>query len=523
MCGIGGFIRPKDYVTLTESALQDLNYFNRVRGIDALGAYKLNLLTKKTETIKEVGDPASVIKKPNFKSFFNNPGDSKYFVMHNRSATRGSKDDIESAHPFVEDKANGKGAIIMVHNGTVTSNAMQKEFPGVNDSHSLAKMLAAGMPIEDIEACIYGGYALVWLDTEDGSLHFSRNEQRPFGFVHCADSIWFGSETYMVGAAVNRRGFKVEKFEFLKPMEEWVWHFDGKELEKRNFTPKQKTASKGYGSFGSNGYHSGMYQHGGFEGDDRFPFTNSSQSGSTSGGSSTSLRDPKILQLPGIHTRNRRPKFAQVKEHDAYKKGDTVIFSLDDYEVTEQKQVKFKANAVIFGSREIPELTDIEVYGMHCGPIDLMDKSHSFWMGKISNIATATIGNKKVYRFNVREPQPCEGVDPFRFPVESAAAEGLASSPLEPKAQSGSRDTPTKASEREWLASRPCYHCGVYFPNAEIYTNRHAKLDVELDLCVECLGMTAADTTLLFKLFDDKHKTNHPIFVDPEASNRVMH
>jgi hypothetical protein len=517
MCGIGGFIRPKEFVTVTESALLDLNYFSRVRGIDALGAFKTIVTTKKTETIKEVGDPSALMKKPNFKSFFNNPGDSKYFVMHNRSATRGSKDDIESAHPFVEDKANGKGAIVLVHNGTVTSNAMQKEFPGVNDSHSLAKMLAAGMPIEDIEACIYGGYALVWLDTEDNSLHFSRNDQRPFGFVHCVDSVWFGSETYMVGAAVSRRGFKIEKFEFLKPMEEWIWHFDGKELEKRNFTPKQKTASKGYGSFGNNGYHYGRHYG---EGEDYRPFVNSSQGGSTSKGSSTSLRDPKILQLPG--TRVRRPKFSQVREHDAYKKGDNVIFSLDDYEATEQKQVKFKANAVIFGSRQIPELTDIEVYGMHCGPIDLMDKSQSFWMGKITNIAQATIHGKKLYRFNVRDPIPCNGTDPFRFPVESSVEES-SSSPLEPKDQSGTRATPSKASEREWLASKPCYHCGVYTPNEDLYTNRHAKLDVELDLCLDCLTLTATDTTLLFKLFDDKHKTNHPIFIDPEASNRVMH
>jgi hypothetical protein len=522
MCGIGGFIRPKEFVTCTESALLDLNYFNRVRGIDALGAFKLNNSTKKTETIKEVGDPAAVIKRQDFNAFFKNPGDSKYFVMHNRSATRGSKDDIESAHPFVEEKANGKGAIVMVHNGTITSNAMQKEFPGVNDSHSLTKMVAAGMPIEDIEACIYGGYALVWLDTEDQSIHFTRNDQRPFGFVHCPDSIWFGSETYMVGASIARRGFKIEKFEFLKPMEEWVWHFDGKELEKRNFTPKQKTASKGYGSFGNNGYHYGSHHHG-YEGGDRFPFGGSSQGGSTSGGSSTSLRDPKILQLPATHTRNRRPKFAQVKEHEAYKKGDNVIFSLDDFEATEQGKVKFKANAVIFGSREIPELTEIEIYGMHNGPINLMDESKAFWMGKITNIATATIGGKKYYRFNVREPKPCEGVDPFRFPVESSETEGLASSPLEPKAQSGSRGTPTKISDKDWLESRPCYNCGVYFPNSEIYVNKHAKLDVELDLCVECLGMTAADTALLFKLFDDKRKTGHPIFVDPEAPNRVMH
>lgn len=248
MCGISGFVRKsKHYISGTSAVLEDMTYYQRLRGLDSLGMAKISF-SGQSKTIRRVGDPGNLLfsDKETKDFLWGSPGDQQYYIIHNRHATRGDKDNVNHAHPFTEEKHNKNGNIILVHNGTLTHirDPYDKKYAGETDSHSLTKMIAAGIPLGEIDANIFGAWACVWYDSEDRTMNFWRNKERPFGFIETKDAFWFGSELYAMAAALDRRDIKIEQLNRFTVGEHWKYHHDSTSWTKREVKPKVRVVPK---------------------------------------------------------------------------------------------------------------------------------------------------------------------------------------------------------------------------------------------------------------------------------------
>lgn len=524
MCGIAGMIRKdSQYVSYASDVLRDLIYFNRPRGVDALGVFRVNASSRDHDSIKEVGEPLKVLSESKFSSFISSAGNNRFIVAHNRHATRGEKKDQGCAQPFLVKKASGNGVIILVHNGTLTNIRNEKEFPGKTDSHSLAKMIAAGLPLTEIERNVWGSLALCWYDSDEYALHFVRNKDRPFGFVESTDnSIWFGSELYLAGAAMERRGIGVKSFEKLPVWEEWIWHADDKKWEKKKVPLKPYVHS---GSGAMQVWHPNAYT----EGEDSYELEEeyrrlqqreaegrtllgevlgASGTSSSTGSGRTAVEVPFSMAGSGISSdsavplaflpppsgnsvgsarkynaplnRDKKPRYGQVEEGMGYKRGDIVTFSLSNYTKTSRdNQIKLEGKLVVFVGGKDPKfslVTAVDVHGMVGMVMDVMDKTTGLWQGKITNLALATLhSGSKVYKFSVKEVKVIKDADPFRASnlyrynpksvEEVKALFEAAANPLKPAqnhlspADKAALPGSRKAEEREFSDSKGTFIC----------------------------------------------------------------
>ena len=133
--------------------------------------------------MKEVGGPGRLFSSKmwdDWKTLMYREG--KMMFGHGRAATRGSTT-VDNAHPFVEDKPNGKGKIILVHNGTLHD---YQELDGMKkfdvDSHWLTHCLATHGAKTTFEK-VNGPMACIYYDTEEETINVFRNIERPLAFV----------------------------------------------------------------------------------------------------------------------------------------------------------------------------------------------------------------------------------------------------------------------------------------------------------------------------------------------------
>src|SRR5579859_1947656 len=127
MCGISGFIHHSGlFLSNATSTVKDMVYLNRLRGVDALGFLKVKH-GGEWDYYKDAGDPLSLLSYKSFKDFLDGIGDMRYFVQHNRHATKGEKKAASAAHPF-EEKKGKDNVIIGVHNGTLTHMKDEKNW-----------------------------------------------------------------------------------------------------------------------------------------------------------------------------------------------------------------------------------------------------------------------------------------------------------------------------------------------------------------------------------------------------------
>lgn len=467
MCGISGFIntsKDKRLVTSIADVLRDMSYFTRLRGTDAMGYFKVHY-SDKSEVLKEVGDPFDLtVHNKKFADFIQWMGESRYSVAHNRLATRGEKKNQTHAQPFhVVKKDKPDEHIILVHNGTITNNRVEKQFPGKTDSHSIAQMLAAGFTPQELEQNLWGAYALVWYDSEDGSLNFFRNKERPLGFVYSTECILFSSELYMMACAADRNNIRVKELERLPVLEHWKYHHDGKwektKVSEKSFPTgfggntnvnvKQTNYSDGWdGDPSTQSFAEAMNEELKLLAKEQEENTKSCEPTSRwptlpTGGNQVGPARVGVIPFHGptpksdfdnscfypkdvlsskrygnFRNTKRKPKYTMVSEGCGIHKGDPVVFSLADLSATKREnQTEFTGNLITYGQYgAAPRLERlIEVFGIIGAEPVQVDHSKKLWTAKVDQIYLLKDENKNnlVYRFHVKNLMELDQNDPF--------------------------------------------------------------------------------------------------------------
>jgi predicted glutamine amidotransferase len=201
MCGhvgIAGKLEFKDEATLKRLLL--LDYF---RGMDSTG---LASIRKNDEVFvsKMASHPIDLFDTKSYEKA-SNAYQSKVFLGHNRSATRG-KVNGANAHPYQY------GHIVGAHNGTLDTTSwkeLNKVLGYETDTDSMAVFACIEkIGIEETVKLMSGAWALVWVNLEDGTLNFLRNKERPFWFSYTDDfsKLFWASEWPMIQAATEMAG-----------------------------------------------------------------------------------------------------------------------------------------------------------------------------------------------------------------------------------------------------------------------------------------------------------------------------
>lgn len=431
MCGIFGFVnKTKSNINppapITE-AFKDLVFFNLPRGQDALGFMKLPILQKpfgkpkyEASVWKENGKPLKLLDTQPAKDMVQWCGDNHFIVGHLRSATKGEKG-ILGAHPFVAKKENPEHSIVLVHNGTLSTIKGEKELKAYTDSHACAKLLAQGMSIDELYRNVWGALALVWYDSEDYTMNFFRNGERPFGFCQSKEALWFGSETYLVGAAMDRHGITVTEFEKLPILEHWKINLnEPKEIIKRRIdtsTGKSINVPSHAGDVDwcawedtlSKDIEDQLREDSKSERDDAqtsvIPYS-PSQTSTVVG----PLPAPRVHQfLPKIPAKDR---WTVVKDALGFSRNDAVYFSVEDYRAgskTRKSQTLLYGHLVVFDNQRSPVLRPaIEIEGMvgaNIADIDTKMRRDTVFLHKgiITDIFQQEVGYKAhKYKFHLK-------------------------------------------------------------------------------------------------------------------------
>lgn len=172
---------------------------------------------------------------------------SKVFMGHNRSATRGVVNH-SNAHPFEVEH------IVGMHNGTLdysSETAIEKALDDKFAVDSLGVVTGiAKLGIEGIVPMMKGAWSLVWYDRIEKSLNFLRNKERPMWYAYSADfkRMFWASEWAFIDAAIRMApagaGYELyqdaEGFKFWQTEENVHYKFDVEELKKGKERPKPK-------------------------------------------------------------------------------------------------------------------------------------------------------------------------------------------------------------------------------------------------------------------------------------------
>lgn len=121
---------------------------------------------------------------------------------HNRHATKGASGDPEGAHPFQH------GNITLVHNGSLTTHYSLTTENFTVDSEAICKAISVD-GIEAVAPKLRGAFALVWIDSDNNTLNFLRNEERCFAMAwnETTNRMWWASEMDMLKWQLNRDTF----------------------------------------------------------------------------------------------------------------------------------------------------------------------------------------------------------------------------------------------------------------------------------------------------------------------------
>ena len=227
-----GFINRKDngFNWNFDKAFADLHWMNQLRGVHGSGVFTVDQKNAVNTFKVPACYEALVSQKKYSEKMFQ--FDNKTFVVgHDRWATSG-KVDLEHTHPFTVDD------ITLVHNGSLT---MFPKITGAVDMDSYAiTHLIAKEGIQEAINKISGSFSLVWYDKADQSLHFLRNEDRPMFFIKTPehDGMFFGSEPFMVLAALHRHNIKWGTVEATKPYTEFIFDLGLEEGRSREIIKK---------------------------------------------------------------------------------------------------------------------------------------------------------------------------------------------------------------------------------------------------------------------------------------------
>ncbi len=254
MCGhvgMAGHFEHKDEMTLKKLLIYD--YF---RGPDSTGLAALRH-NGDIKIAKGAVNPLDLFDMQRYKEA-SGYSSARVFLGHNRAATKGGVNNI-NAHPFQF------GNIVGAHNGTLSAKTHAKMNTLAGEEFAVDSMsIFAAIEKVGIESVIEAmkmpndqgkcddAYALVWINTEEGTLNFIRNGERPLWFAYQKDfkKIFWSSEFQFIRAAVETSAISYDMYKseegwtYFQFKENWWYRFDIKALKEGTFKEKPKPRVK---------------------------------------------------------------------------------------------------------------------------------------------------------------------------------------------------------------------------------------------------------------------------------------
>lgn len=195
MCGLVGLYARHSTSDNHVKLLNQLLWLDQMRGEHATGIAKVDLAKNTVAVHKAAVSATDFLAQQETKDFFSKDR-GRVWIGHNRFATMGDKTDNNNAHPFTYKH------ITMAHNGTVDRWTL-KNLDGFDeckvDSEMVCRTIAEKGAQEAVTKYLSGAFALVWYDSEERSLNFIRNEQRPLYLATLSDNtlVWASDDAYL--------------------------------------------------------------------------------------------------------------------------------------------------------------------------------------------------------------------------------------------------------------------------------------------------------------------------------------
>lgn len=247
MCGIVGIISLDGLQNwqARQTWMNKALFVDTLRGKDSTGIACIPLAEDKGEEVivyKKAVNGADFIELGRTEKLLHDIDKYRCVIGHNRAATAG-KINTRNAHPFQQ------GSITMVHNGTMTYwTGLDHSFDV--DSEAICHALSI-KPAKEVLEQLDGAYALVWHDSLDDTIHFARNDERPFHFAYSKDkaTLLFASEAWMISelAPAALSVDKVYQLVVGKHITIWPHQTDLSEYTVEDFTPYVPKKSWWYG------------------------------------------------------------------------------------------------------------------------------------------------------------------------------------------------------------------------------------------------------------------------------------
>lgn len=243
LVGVAGALLAKD-----EGLMKRMLLIDYLRGMDATGLAALRN-NGEVYIAKASVDPITLFDFPKFRTALNG-NMSLVFLGHNRAQTRGVNR-VANAHPFQFDH------IVGAHNGTLdwqSHQAIEKELDQKFDVDSQAIFAAiAALGVKDALSLMKGSWCLTWFDTNENTLNFLRNKERPLAFAYNEDfnRLYWASESRFIEYAVETTGYNEklwadkEGYRFWETTPDMHYKFNIDDLKKKEYVKPTLTEVKG--------------------------------------------------------------------------------------------------------------------------------------------------------------------------------------------------------------------------------------------------------------------------------------
>lgn len=223
MCGHVGVLTNKitlDHRKFFEEGL----YSDALRGHHGTGM----AIVKKDDTIKVVRKAVTALDFLDMnkvsRTLIDHCSTARFLMGHNRRATKGAHIN-KNTHPFRH------GKITMAHNGSLRNQTLLPDHSKfVVDSDNIAYSLDK-IGVEETVRNLVGSYSLVWHNSEDNTVNFIRNDERPMSLatVDGGKTILYGSEPKMIEWLAERNDLKIEEITETTIHHLYTFNLDGKE------------------------------------------------------------------------------------------------------------------------------------------------------------------------------------------------------------------------------------------------------------------------------------------------------
>jgi predicted glutamine amidotransferase len=209
LCGIVGVASRGAMTLQMKEFFTQLLYHDVVRGEHATGVAAIDTLDQSVEIFKKAMPAPLFLYEEGLEPLFDNKKNYNIYIGHNRYATSGDKKRDDFAHPFRH------GHITGVHNGTIREQSLLEDHRlfDVDSDNLFYHMSVHGL--DHTLQHLNGAFALVWYNSEDNTLNFLRNDERPLCIaVLNNECVVWASEMSMLRWLVRRHktlSFKKQK------------------------------------------------------------------------------------------------------------------------------------------------------------------------------------------------------------------------------------------------------------------------------------------------------------------------